>query len=242
MDETQREFDAMLAKPKPEKPRRQNPSSSNKTTGKTATPPPAPPPALVLTGRTLVPEPLLKRIAVALLSALVPLHEAGICHGAIAPDCVSVVTASSTEPTPSIGGSSSTQFLVTSCGVAAPVDAAGVVEQRRMRVKGSALEYAAAEVRAHLAAARSGCDVDSEAAVPVVTVACDVASVGLLLLDAAAFRATAGGLRAYTEGRMGLPARLPQGLRDLVARLTAADASQRPSAREALAHPYLQGL
>ncbi|KAG2427783.1 hypothetical protein HXX76_012108 [Chlamydomonas incerta] len=254
MDEIQRDFDAMLASPKPERPppsRRQNPSSTAAAAAKTA---PLPfTPTLVLTRRTLVPEPLLKRLAVALLSSLAALHEAGICHGAIEPACVSVASSSSPDVPPasalsgSSSDSSSTRFVVMGCGLAARVDEAGVlVEQhKRMRVPASALEYAAPEMRAHLAALRApvvgagAAAGDTSVAAPV-TAACDVASVGLLLLDAAAFRATAGGLRAYTEGRLGLPARLPQGLRDLVAGLTAADVSQRLTARGALAHPYLQ--
>ncbi|KXZ56002.1 hypothetical protein GPECTOR_2g1554 [Gonium pectorale] len=75
-----------------------------------------------------------------------------------------------------------------------------------------------------------------------VTAAADLYSVGALLAVAACWHRQTGRVLAFLRGQAALPDFVPAELRDLVSRLVADDPTQRPTAAEALRHPFLAGV
>jgi serine/threonine protein kinase len=74
------------------------------------------------------------------------------------------------------------------------------------------------------------------------SVKADLYSVGVTLAVCAAWHRQTGRVLAFLRGEVALPDYVPLELRDLVARLVAADPEERPTAAEALAHPFLAGV
>ncbi|KAG2444803.1 hypothetical protein HXX76_001545 [Chlamydomonas incerta] len=256
-DEEQRDFDVLLSGGKKKKKKDKRPDCDAA--------PPTPFTAALHSGPTLLPDPQLRALAVAMLRTLQSMHGNGYCHADIKPENIIVDTSrcsagtgrsSNSGSSPWCGGggasggasrglsssassgpsscspchgssSCSPRFVVCDMGLATRPDGEGVI--RRI---GGTRDYASPEVRAHLS---------GSAPEHAVTLAADMASVGLVLADAAYSHATCGGLRAFANGECGLPPQVPTGLVDLVARLTARQPAARPSPSEALAHPWLSG-
>ncbi|KAG2452247.1 hypothetical protein HYH02_003274 [Chlamydomonas schloesseri] len=166
--------------------------------------------------RTLLPEPLLKELARSVLTAVGTMHSNNMGHFDISSDNVFVDD--------SCGD---LRFVLGDMGVAEPADAAGFV---RVGAAGKRF-YAAPEVYTQLTGgvAEGG-----------VSLKADMVSVGMLLAESAAFRSGMTQMRGYLRGECDLPARIPPALKDLIERLVNPSPEARPSAMEALAHPYLQ--
>ncbi|PNH07865.1 Mitogen-activated protein kinase 15 [Tetrabaena socialis] len=69
--------------------------------------------------------------------------------------------------------------------------------------------------------------------------AADVYGVGVMLAVCAAWHRQTGRVLAYLRGDVALPEHVPAALADLAARCTAVDPAARPTAAEALQHPFL---
>ncbi|PNW76150.1 hypothetical protein CHLRE_12g545750v5 [Chlamydomonas reinhardtii] len=72
-----------------------------------------------------------------------------------------------------------------------------------------------------------------------ITMAADVASMGLVLADAAGLHGLAGGTQAYLEYERDLPRRMPPALKELIEWMVAEDPAARPTPDQILAHPWL---
>ncbi|KAG2452525.1 hypothetical protein HYH02_002763 [Chlamydomonas schloesseri] len=70
----------------------------------------------------------------------------------------------------------------------------------------------------------------------------DIFSVGTLLAVCCAWHRTTGRVLAWQRGDLALPDFIPAPLADLISQMTAKDPARRPTAREALAHPFLAGV
>lgn len=70
----------------------------------------------------------------------------------------------------------------------------------------------------------------------------DVYSVGVLLAVCCAWHRTTGRVLAWQRGELALPTFIPAPLAHLITQLTAKDPAQRPTARQALEHPFLAGV
>eukprot|EP00198_Chlamydomonas_reinhardtii_P007205 XP_001696541.1 predicted protein [Chlamydomonas reinhardtii] len=167
---------------------------------------------------TILSTPLLKQLAVSVLTAVDAMHNNNMCHGDIKGDNVFVDLSAS---------DGAIHFVLGDMGTAEPTDSEGMLI--RGAIGGSWLT-AAPEQRVHLAGGTPACGLSRMI---------DMASVGLLLADAAQFCVEAGRLVAYSQFEDDLDEWVPEGCRDLCAQLLAPSPSDRPSAKEALAHWWL---
>ncbi|PNW75401.1 hypothetical protein CHLRE_12g525750v5 [Chlamydomonas reinhardtii] len=74
-----------------------------------------------------------------------------------------------------------------------------------------------------------------------ITRAADVASMGLVLADAAGLHCLGGGTQAYLEYLRDLPRRTPPALKELIEWMVAEDPAARPTPDQILAHRWLTG-
>eukprot|EP00198_Chlamydomonas_reinhardtii_P007664 XP_001697001.1 predicted protein [Chlamydomonas reinhardtii] len=72
-----------------------------------------------------------------------------------------------------------------------------------------------------------------------ITRAADVASMGLVLADAAGLHGQAGGTQAYLEYERDLPRRTPPALKELIEWMVAENPAARPTPDQILAHRWL---
>ena len=72
-----------------------------------------------------------------------------------------------------------------------------------------------------------------------ITRAADVASMGLVLADAAGLHCLGGGTQAYLEYLRDLPRRTPPALKELIEWMVAEDPAARPTPDQILAHRWL---
>ncbi|KAG2482962.1 hypothetical protein HYH03_018139 [Edaphochlamys debaryana] len=77
---------------------------------------------------------------------------------------------------------------------------------------------------------------------PAISTAADMYSVGVLLAVAVAFHRQTGRVLGFLRGDVPLPEFVPAPLKELITRLVAADPAVRPTAEEALAHPFFAGV
>ncbi|KAG2422931.1 hypothetical protein HXX76_015682 [Chlamydomonas incerta] len=163
---------------------------------------------------TLLPESLIKVLAKCVLTAVDAMHSNSVCHGDIKSDNVFLDE--------SDGG---IRFVLGDMGLAEQADDAGFV-----RGRAGTRRYAAPELHTQLVGGVAECG---------VTLKSDMASVGMLLAEAAAFRSKPAQLRRYMRYECDLPPQTPPALKDLIEKLVDMSPDARPSAKEALAHPHL---
>ncbi|PNW81919.1 hypothetical protein CHLRE_06g266250v5 [Chlamydomonas reinhardtii] len=176
-------------------------------------------------GKTLIPRtstilstPLLKQLAISVLTAVNVMHNNNMCHGDIKSDNVYVNTGDADGVI---------HFVLGDFGSAEPTDSEGMLISGAV---GGSRATAAPEQRVHLAGGTPACGLSRMI---------DMASVGLLLAEAAQFRPMPTRLWAYSLFEDDLDEWVPEGCRDLCAQLLAPSPSDRPSAKEALAHWWL---
>ncbi|PNW81915.1 hypothetical protein CHLRE_06g266100v5 [Chlamydomonas reinhardtii] len=170
------------------------------------------------TPRTLLPTPLLKKLAISVLTAVDAMHNNNMCHGDIKSANVFV---DNSDAGGAIG------FVLGDMGTAEPTDSEGMLISGRI---GGSRATAAPEQRVYLVGGTPACGLSRMI---------DLASVGLLLAEAAQFRSDPERLWAYSVFEDDLDEWVPEGCRDLCAQLLAPSPSDRPSAKEALAHWWL---
>ncbi|PNW81913.1 hypothetical protein CHLRE_06g266000v5 [Chlamydomonas reinhardtii] len=176
-------------------------------------------------GKTLTPRtstilttPLLKQLAISVLTAVDVMHANNMAHGDIKSDNVYVNTGDADGVI---------HFVLGDFGSAEPTDSEGMLISGAV---GGSRATAAPEQRVHLAGGTPACGLSRMI---------DMASVGVLLAEAAQFRPMPTRLWAYSLFEDDLDEWVPEGCRDLCAQLLAPSPSDRPSAKEALAHWWL---
>ncbi|KAG2487611.1 hypothetical protein HYH03_013750 [Edaphochlamys debaryana] len=172
----------------------------------------------------LLPEPRLRSLAAQLLAALKWLHGRGFAHFDVKPS----------------------NILFDEDGGLRLADFGSAVARSRdgsFRPVGGSLAYAAPEVAAVLggkAHPEGGSEAEAEGCARIDERA-DVVSVGAVLAAAAGFFRDGNALAEFMDGERRLPEAVPPGLRAFIAFLLPRDPAQRPTAAQALAHPFITG-
>ncbi|PNW78011.1 hypothetical protein CHLRE_10g460800v5 [Chlamydomonas reinhardtii] len=172
---------------------------------------------LPYTGATLMSEPELRALAIALLQVVKVMHARGYWHCDIKPANVLVDHAPD----------GSKVFRVCDMGIASKADKSG----RLLQCPGGTPAFAAGEVLQKIRLGKSQYPVCLQS---------DMAAIGMVMAHAAAFRGLPGGLQQYALWARDLPHRTPPALKDFIEQLMSVDPAERLTPDQALAHPWLQ--